>query len=188
MSRIQTYLLLILSLWGPGFASESNPNSVTLTFYVAGVECISCVDVVCRNLSEVKGVVKVDMTQSFDPYANITFDPKLVSAQQIAQLIVEAPPLHGKPYEPTLRLHIPDYAKAGNAAKVDDVFARQKDMIEVVTIDKAKGEFVLHFLPMNEAEMKKGPRGWNPGPFERALKTGLGMKFSFEEEGRESAK
>ena len=190
-------LLAVLTIFGFAFSvpaaepKPATPNLVTLTFWVAGVECISCVDVVSRSVADLKGVTNVSMTQAFDPYANITFDPAIVSAHQIAQAILEAPPLHGKPYEPTLRLRIPHYEKAGNAARVDAVFARQKEWVEVDTIDKTKGEFILHFLELESTDGKKGPFGWNPAQFEKPLSDpapkGLGLAFQFETDGQEPA-
>lgn len=183
-----TLAILLLSL--PVLANEPpspSAQSTTLTFYIAGVECVACVDVICRSLSDWDGVTSVAMTQNFDSYANITFDPKKVSPHQIAQAITEAPGLHGKPYEPTLRLRIPDYSKANNAANVGAVFARFRDRVTVDTIDSAKGEFIVHFLPLTEREDIEGPQGWSWDVFTHALRDpspkGLGLSVEAEREG-----
>jgi hypothetical protein len=58
-----------------------------------------------------------------------------------------------------LQLRIPDYAKNDNAAKVDAVFAAQKNLVKLVVIDRAKGEFFLSFQPLKVDAAKKKPQG-----------------------------
>ena len=74
----------------PSFVrAEDKPQPVTRTFYVAGVECGSCVYVVQQSVSETKGVSDAMVLQVIDNYANVTFDPKVVSDHQIAQAVLE---------------------------------------------------------------------------------------------------
>jgi hypothetical protein len=91
-------------------------------------------------------VSDVAVVQVIDSFANVTFDPQLVSEHQIAQAVREAYPLHGMPYLATLKLRLPDYAK--HAAKADAVLTRWKDWITVKRVDQTKGEFEIHFLPL----------------------------------------
>lgn len=167
---------------------------VTLTFFVSGVECVSCVDVICRSVSGLDGVKDIALTQMIDSYANITFDPKTVSVHEIAQAIYEAPGLHGRPYEPTLHLTLPDYAKADNASKLDALLAKQKPWVTADLIDKAKGEFILRFKPLDEDD-KPGPQGWTFFDFAKALHAfaptvdeGSAWKRFFENPAEEEAK
>lgn len=173
--------LLLLSLLAPALRAANPPAAETLTFQVAGVECGSCVFVVQQSLSEVPSVRDVAVVQVIDSYANVTFDPQVVSAHQIAQAVYDAIPLHGQPYEPTLVVRVPDYAKPGNAAKVDAVFARWKQWVRFVPADKAKGEFVVHFEPLQADKTRKGPQGWTLQHLARALQgpapEGLGLAF-----------
>lgn len=55
-----------------------------------------------------KGIQDVTVVQIIDNYANVTFDPAVVSDQQIAQAVREAYPLHGMPYLATLKLSVTD--------------------------------------------------------------------------------
>ena len=163
------------------FAAEK-PQPVTRRFYVSGVECGSCVYVVQQSVSEAKGVSDVTVVQVIDNYANVTFDPQVVSEHQIAQVVREALPIHGMPYLATLKLRIPEYAK--NAAPVDEVFARWKKWVEIEAVDRTKGDFVIHFLPLQTDSKKTGPQGWSLAQFTEAMKApaprGLGLEFKLE--------
>ena len=151
-------------------AAASAKSEETLTFYLSGVECPSCIYSVWQAVNPVKGVSDVAVQQRIDSYANVTFDPRVVSAQQIASAVTEAWPLHGKPYTASLNLSVPDYAKGGNAAKVDAVFAKQKPWVQIEPLDKAKGEFSIAFLPMKDEQKKTGAKGWNPDALVRAIR------------------
>lgn len=172
-------LLLLAAL--PLFAAE--PKPVTLTFYVAGVECPSCAYSVNYAIEQLKHVSEVEAGQVIENYANVTFDPRQVSPQQIAHAVTEAVPLHGTPYEATLKLRIPDYAKAGHAKRVDALFASWKDRVEAVRIDAATGEFILHFKPLPAAAAATGPRGWTLAELEQGLK---GLPYVLSSEGLEA--
>lgn len=164
-------------------AAEKQP---TVTFYVSGVECGSCVYVVQQSISETKGVSDATVVQVIDTYANVVFDPKAVSEHQIAQAVREALPIHGMPYLATLKLHVPDYAK--HASKVDGLFARWKGWVELETVDKTKGELLIHFNELKIDAKKTGPQGWSLAQFTAAMKSpepnGLGLDFTLEKEGQ----
>lgn len=153
---------------------------VTRTFYVSGIECGSCVYMVQQSVAGIKGVGDVTVMQTIDNFANVTFDPSVVSDQQIAQAVREAYPLHGTPYLATLKLHVTDYAK--NAAKVDGLFAVWKDSLKMEVIDKAKGDLVVHFLPLEADKKKAGPQGWNFVKWVDAAKQ-HGFEFTVGKEG-----
>ncbi|MEZ5387900.1 MAG: heavy-metal-associated domain-containing protein [Prosthecobacter sp.] len=139
--------------------AEDKPKPVTRTFYVSGIECGSCVYSVQQSVTETKGVADVTVVQFIDSIANVTFDPKTVSDQQIAQAVREAYPLHGMPYLATLKLRMPGYAQ--HAAKVDGLFAGWKQSVTMEVTDKAKGELVIHFLPLEVDAKKSAPQGWS---------------------------
>lgn len=166
-------------------AEKQAPAPVTLTFYIAGMECSACSDFINSALCQVKSVTGVQV-ESFGTM-NVSFDARTASAHQVAQAVAEALPLHGKPYEATLKIRVPDYTKGGNAAKVDAVFAQQKQWISVETIDKARGEFAIHFLPLKADKNKMEPQGWDPVRIVHALQdpapSGLGLAFVLVKEG-----
>lgn len=165
-------------------ADKPASNAVTLSFFLGGVECPSCMYSVWQSLNEVKGIADAEMQQRIESFANVTFDPAVISAHQIAQAVSGAFALHGKPYEAMLRLRVPGYARPGNAAKLDAVFARSKEWLEVETVDKTKGEFVLHFRPLKTAGADKGPAGWSQAAFLTEVQSpapkGLGLALEFE--------
>ena len=189
---MRTYLLLTTSFLS--FAAcliaadnpESKPKLTTLTFYVTGVECPGCVYSVNYSISQLKSVSDVTAGQFIENYANVTFDPKVVSIHQIAQAVTEAAPLHGVPYQATMKLFIPDYAKEQNSRKVDALFARWKALVEVETVDRASGEFLIHFQPLKMDAKKAGPQGLTLDELTSALHEpapkGLGMSFRLAKE------
>ncbi|MBE2287298.1 MAG: heavy-metal-associated domain-containing protein [Prosthecobacter sp.] len=162
------------------FSSVRAAEPVTRTFYVSGIECGSCVYMVQQSVAETKGVQDVTVIQIIDGYANVTFDPAVVSDQQIAQAVREAYPLHGMPYLATLKLSVTDYA--AKAAKVEALFAAWKDALKLEVIDKAKGEVLVHFLPLEADKKKAGPQGWRFTQLVEAAKK-EGVEFKLEREG-----
>jgi len=185
MTRIALILAGFFALPALLLAAEpkslEKPKPVTLTFYVAGVECPSCVYSVNYSISQLKSVSDVTAGQWIENYANVTFDPKVVSVHQIAQAVYDAPPLHGTPYTASMKLFIPDYAKGDNARKVDALFAKWKSAIEVEVADKAEGKLILHFQPLKVEEKKTGPQGWTLEELRRGLES-LGLKHQLAEE------
>lgn len=159
---------------------------VTLTFYVAGMECAACTDFVNQSVFQVKGVKDVQPWEL--GVLNISYDAEAATAHQVAQAVTEAVYLHGRPYEATLRFRVPDYARDGNAARVDAIFAAQKDWVKIETLDKDKGEFAVHFLPLKPDQRKGGAQGWSPDRLTRALRhpapQGLGLAVAMVKEGQ----
>jgi len=185
---MRLHLLLTTSflLSASGLIAEEKPKPTTLTFYVGGVECPSCVYSVNYSISQLKSVSDVTAGQFIENYANVTFDPKVVSIHQIAQAVTDAAPLHGVPYVATMKLFIPDYAKEQNSRKVDALFAQWKSLVEVETVDRAAGEFLIHFQPLKLDEKKAGPQGFMHEDLLTALQApapkGLGLKIRLAEE------
>lgn len=171
------------------FAAEKPavvPHPVTLTFYIAGVECSACSSFINEAAYKVPSVKEI-MPEEIN-VVNISFDTHVASAHQVAQAISEALPIHGKPYEATLKIRVPDYAKGDNAARVDAVFAKRSEWVKAELLDKAKGEFAVHFLPLKVDPKKAGPQGWNPGHFGHAIHDpapkGLGLAFAIVQQGQ----
>lgn len=187
---MKNLFLLWLTWSGLSVAAEpqasEKPKPTTLTFYVGGVECPSCVYSVNYSISQLKSVSDVTAGQFIENYANVTFDPKVVSIHQIAQAVTDAAPLHGVPYVATMKLFIPDYAKEQNSRKVDALFARWKALVEVETVDRAAGEFLIHFQPLKMDAKKPGPQGLTLDELTSALSDpapkGLGMSFRLAKE------
>jgi copper chaperone CopZ len=154
-------------------------RAASLTFFVGGIECAACVEVVRQSVAEVEGVANVELEQRLDSVARVSFDPAKASAHQIAQGVMDAVQLHGRPYEPWLHLKVPDYAKGGNAAKVDAVMETMKGWVDVAVMDEKTGEFLVHFKALKKDESKPGPQGWRPEMLEKALSgpvpEGLGL-------------
>lgn len=156
------------------------PHPITATFFIANMHCCSCADLITESVRRVPGVSRVDC-QPLDGHVLIAFDTHVSSYHQIAQAIQDTPPVHGEKYEPTLRFSVPAYAKADNAAKVDAVFAKRAARVKVELRHRARGEFILHFLPLMADPKKTGPQGWNAGHFGHAIHDappkGLGLEF-----------
>lgn len=163
------------------------PALVTLTFFVANVECDTCVANITESLKKVKTVTKVEKLTPKSGYVNVSFDAHTDSYQQVAQAIADATPAHGKKYAASMKFRVPDYAKEDNAAKVDAIFAKSAAFVKVEATNKEKGEFLMSFLPLTVDAKKTGPQGWNGGrfghPIHDAPPKGLGLVISFVREG-----
>jgi len=157
----------------------------TLTFYVTGVECPACVFTVNDSVRHLEGIEEVIDGQNNANFINVTFDPAKVSAHQIAQAVTDAFPLHGAPYVATLRLIVPGYIEAGNAAKVAEVFGGWKKWIEFDAANPAKGELVVKFRPLASGSAKVVAQGWSHLFLQEALTNVLpsGAKVELVKEG-----
>lgn len=167
------------------------PHPTTVTFFIANVQCGECIGSITESLKKVRSFTGVTGLTPDSGYANVSFDSHANSYHEIANAIATAAPAHGKAYEPTLKLRIPDYAKGENAAGVDQVFAKQAANVKVEATDRAKGEFVVHFLPLKLDPAKNAPQGFNGGafghPIHDAPPKGLGLNFAIVREGAPKA-
>src|SRR4051812_17876437 len=96
-------------------------------------------------------------------YAHIRFDSHVVSYHQAAQAITDAGETLGKKYDPFLIFHVREYSKGDNATGVDAIFAGKKlrTRVNVTPIDKGKGDFAVHFLPLKVDPAVTAPQGFN---------------------------
>ncbi len=154
-------------------------HEVTLTFFISGIECSACVEFVRQSVNELHGVSKADVEQRIDSFARITFDSRVTSAQQVAQAVSEAYPLHGRPYLASLVLLVPGYASGPNTARIDALFAQQNRWVNIRLANREKGEFAVDFLPLTPQPGAKGPQGWDVESFLHAMQDppprGLGL-------------
>jgi copper chaperone CopZ len=167
------------------------PHPTTQTYYISNVSSDKDAASITESLQKVKSVTKVESLTPKSGYANISFDSHVVSYHQVAQAIMDAEPQNGKKHEVTMKVRVPDYTKDDNATKVDEVFAKQKSDVRVECVDKEKGEFVMHFLPLKTDPSKNGPQGFNGGKFGHPIHDpapkGLGLAFSIVREGAPKA-
>jgi copper chaperone CopZ len=172
-------LLVSLALAAAAPAQTNRPNPVTVTFIVINVQCDLCVNSVTDAIRALPGVSAVSDLTPESQRVRVTFDPRLSSHHQVARAINDAREVHGLPYQARLRLRIPDYSKADNAARVEAVFARHAQWVQVFPTDRAKGEFLLMFLPLVPEPGKPAPRGWSLDDFRRPISDpppkGLGL-------------
>jgi copper chaperone CopZ len=134
-----------------------DPAPSTRTFFIEGVKSAADVQAVTAAASKVNTVSNVvDLTPA-SGFANISFDHHAVTHQQIAQAIADA-----GPFKVSFKFLVPDYAKdAETAKKMDAVFARFAKSVSIEALDKAKGLFVIRFLP------------FTPGPAGQPLANGF---------------
>lgn len=177
--------LLLFALVSPLRAAD--PHPLTQTFYVSGVKNEGDVAAIKESLKQVKSVTKVDGLTAESGWANVSFDSHADSYQQVAQAIADAKSSGGTPFSVTMKVRVPDYAKDDNAAKVDAIFAKHQANVKVETVDREKGEFVIHFLPLNLDAKRQGPQGWSGGHFGHAIHDappkGLGLDMILVREG-----
>lgn len=154
-------LLFILFL--APFLQAADPEgtgakTARVTLYLSGVECQGCAYSVNHAISQLKGVGEVVFGQWVDDFVNVTFDPGVVTVHQLAHAVSDATALHGVPYQAFLKLTLPDYARAGNAGKVDALLQGWSDWAEIEAVDRSKGQFALKFRPLKSG-VQAGPQG-----------------------------
>lgn len=183
---LTTALLALLPLLTA--AADKPAPTAKAVFIVSGMECGSCVYMVQHTLSQTRGIAEVEVLQTSESFARVSFDPKVISEHQIAQAVREAPGLHGMPYIAKMKLRVSGYAQNGNAAKVKELFDRWKPWIELVVWDEREGELHIHFHELNKESKKVAPSGWSLAQLTEALQApapkGLGLKFEIIEPGQ----
>lgn len=162
---------------GPG-----EPAPSTRTFFIEGVRSDADVKAVVAAASQVKSVnAVVDLTPA-SGFANISFDHHAVTHQQIAQAIADA-----GAFKVSFKCNVPDYAKDGNAPKIDAVFARFARWVSIEPIEREKGLFVIRFLPFKPEPGKPQGMGFNFGhiahPIADPAPKGMGLRIQPVAEG-----
>ena len=167
--------LLLLSF---GLLSAAEP--ITRTFFVKGMECGSCVYMVHQSVTETPGVSDANVVQLIDSYANVSYDPKVLTEHQVAQAVREATALHGMPYLASLKVRVPEFGQ--HAAKIEAAFTQWKDAVWLDVLDREQGELEIHFNELKPAANKTGATGWSLAQFEEALKS-IGATYTLTKEG-----
>ena len=156
------------------------PHTPTLIFYLSNVASTKDADAIRASVEKLASVRKVSINTARG-WAQVRFDSHVVSYHQVAQAIADAGAALGKKLDPRLKIRVPEYAQAGNAAKVDAVFAgkRLNQRVRIEPLDRTKGEFLVHFLPLKLDPSETGPQGFNGGhinhPIHDAPPRGLGL-------------
>ena len=150
------------------------PSPQTRAFFIEGVNSDADVKAITDAVMKVKSVTKVDRRTPSSGLATISFDHHAVTHQQIAQAISDA-----GAFKVSFRFIIPAYA--ANAGKVDSIFAKAKDDVQIEAVNKEKGEFVLRFLPLKAGQAGPHGIGFNFGkighPICDPAPKGLGIKM-----------
>jgi len=190
-----TWLLLwALSLWQvPVQAPAADvaidddayaPHTPTLIFYLSEMTSQQDADAIQASLQKLKSIRKINLNLARG-YAQVRFDSHVVSYHQVAQTIADAGTALGRNLDPRLKVQVPAYAADGNAARVDAVFAKKRlnQRVRIEPLDKTKGEFLIHFLPLEIDPALDGPQGFNGGhlnhPIHDAPPRGLGLQFIY---------
>ena len=184
--------LISLAAWGAGSAgNETNalpeapaPHTPTLIFYLIDARGQKDADAIRAAVQPLKSAstIEVNTNRSF---ARIRFDSHVVSYHQVAQAVADAGGSLGKHYDPFLIFVVPDYARTNNAEKVDAIFAgkRLNTRVKVTALDKSKGTFAVHFLPLQPASGSNSLPGFNGGhlhhPISDPPPRGLGLPSGY---------
>jgi copper chaperone CopZ len=178
---------LVLALLGNVRAADTDkgdeirqPHTPTLVFYLSGADGLKDADALRASIEKLPGasVREVNTNRS---YVRVRFDSHVVSYHQVAQAIANAGTALGKRYQPFAIFIVNDYARTNNAAAVDAIFAgkRLNTRVHVTPFDKAKGKFLVHFLPLKLDPSATAPQGFNGGhlhhPVSDPPRRGLGL-------------
>jgi copper chaperone CopZ len=156
------------------------PHPVPLAFYLSDATDAADEAAISAAVKKVKSVSAVDFNGPAG-YVRVVFDSHVVSYHQVAQAIADAGGPTGKKYDPRLKMRVPEYAQGENAAKVDALLAgkRLNQRVRIEAVGKDKGEFLIHFLPLELDPATTGPQGFNGGhlnhPIHDPPPRGLGL-------------
>lgn len=177
MALAATVFLVVDAVGAAAPAKKPGPNEPspqTRTFFIDGVKSAADVQAITDSVLKVKSVTKVDQLTPASGFANISFDHHAVTHQQIAQAIADA-----GSFQASFRFVIPDYA--ANAEKIDAIFAKVKQQVQITPTDREKGEFTLRFLPLKQSPPGPHGAGFNFGRIGHPLcdppPKGLGLKM-----------
>lgn len=186
-------LFLLAFLWAPRLLSAADadstdqsykPHTPTLIFYMTGAGGATDTDAIRAFVGKLSSASTVEVNTTRG-YARIRFDSHVVSYHQVAQAIADAGKTLGKNYDPYLIFSVSSYNLADNAAKVDAIFAgkRLNTRVTVKPLDKDKGVFTIHFLPLAIDPANPVPQGFNGGhlhhPISDPPPRGLGLPSTY---------
>jgi hypothetical protein len=163
------------------------PHTPTLIFYLSGVEDQKDADALRASVQKLKSASVRDVSTNRS-YVRVRFDSHIVSYHQVAQAIADAGTDMGKSYDPCAIFLVTGYAQTNNAARVDAIFAgkRLNTRVTVTPLDKAKGKFLVHFLPLKIDSTVTAPQGFNGGhlhhPISDPPPRGLGLVSDYASE------
>jgi hypothetical protein len=184
-AAVCAFLLIGAAAFGQKKSDDAAaPHTPTLIFYLSGATTPKDKDAIGSSVQKLKSasVVEFNAERSF---VRVRFDSHIVSYHQVAQAIADGGSGLGKDYHPYLVFCVPDYSKAGNAAKVDAILAgkRLNQRVRVNALDKSEGIFVIHFLPLKIDPADSTPQGFNGGhlhhPISDPPTRGLGLPCSY---------
>jgi copper chaperone CopZ len=192
----QRFSLLLLTLLTPFPAMSpaakkpgaEPPHTPTLVFYLTGIANESEAETLRASVQKLPSVSKIEVNLPRGQ-VQVRFDSHIISYHQVAQAITDAGASLGKQWDPRLKIIVPDYAKDANATKVDALFAgkRLNQRTKIEPLDKAKGIFFVHFLPLKIDPAETGPQGFNGGhlhhPISDPPPRGLGLECFYEAAG-----
>lgn len=169
----------------PEAAEGTGAATVKLTFWVSGLECAACAESVRQSVAARPGVRGVVMREGLEGFARVEFDPGRVTAQGIAQAVYEATPLHGTPYEASLRLEVPGLAAGGLAGALEAWRKARQPLVDLEPHWEGKDAFILRLPPLEPGPGKGGAAGWRHDAFLQALAAplpqGLGLEGRWAE-------
>ncbi len=184
------HLATIFGLWVSSafcsFAASGtrNPHIVHLIFYLSNADSPRDAEVLTSSLHKIKSADQVTVDTQHG-YLLVQFDSHAVSYHQVAQAIADAGHEAGRIYDPRLKIQVPEYAAGTNTAHVNGIFAakRLNQHVHIEPVDKTKGVFLVHFLPLVIDPAVVGPQGFNGGhlnhPISDPPPRGLGLKFIY---------
>ena len=184
-SRLLLILMLTTSALRAAEPSDDayRPHTPTLTFHLTHADDAADAEAIRASVQKLASVSKVTFVSGA---VQVRFDSHVVSYHQIAQAIADAGMARGRAFDPSLKMSIPEYAQGGNAAKVDAVLAgkRLNQRVRIAPLDKTRGEFLIHFLPLVIDPADSSPQGFNGGhlhhPIHDAPPRGLGLNCDYE--------
>ena len=156
------------------------PHPINKTFYVPGVSSPAMAAAISAAVAKLPSVTAVKELTPTSGYVRVAFDTHLIASHLVAQTIMDQ-----GPFTVTLKFEVPDYAS--HSAPLDAHFASllKTRSVKIEPTDRAKGRFVLTYLPIKPDPADPRRVGFNPGhlghPIHDDPPKGLGLKLTMIE-------
>jgi copper chaperone CopZ len=162
-------------------------HRVRLIYYVTGLESAKEADAITAAIKLLPTVTTATANLERG-YLKVSFDSHELSYHQVAQAIADAGTSSRKNYDPRVVISVPDYAKPDIAPKIQAIFddPKLKPWVKIEPIDRAKGVFFVHLLPLKLDPNHSGTQGFNGGylthPIHMAPPVGMALPFKYAAE------
>jgi copper chaperone CopZ len=137
-------------------AARRDPASERVVLRLSNIECSGCAKAVRASLRELDGVNAAEVSEQ-TKRAVVTYDPKQVTVQQLAEAVAATRPLRGKPYAAALLIRVERLNRA-TASRLAAA-CTSVNGVTLGEVDEKTGVVAVDFARLKSAEGAAGPAG-----------------------------